>query len=287
MPHNYKWADAEHTIVQRDDGRSFVWPKGANVANINGRVAEDYRREGSPKPAPYKTPEPVAAAKPKQQAKPQQMPDAFDASSLQNLMSPLADAQAAIRSLEGQRDALNKRRAEHDAERERIAYAARVQGDKEASARLGEMTAEAIRRDHELADIGAALKTAREHFQRAQEEEARHAERGRAREILAVVERLRMAGQAADDALAVLVAAGAAIHEATDQLHRLGNQSPTGQQILSFGERAIRSAIQRTIWLRCIERLGPNERCSFVGVISQWAATIERQLGEQKEEEAA
>jgi hypothetical protein len=28
MPHSYKWADAEHTVVQRDDGCSFDWPKG-------------------------------------------------------------------------------------------------------------------------------------------------------------------------------------------------------------------------------------------------------------------
>jgi hypothetical protein len=56
MPHSYHFADAEHIVVQRDDGATFEWPHGENVANINGRVAEEYRLEGSPKPAPYEAP---------------------------------------------------------------------------------------------------------------------------------------------------------------------------------------------------------------------------------------
>jgi hypothetical protein len=59
--HSYRFANSENTIVQRDDGATFVWPKGENVANINGRVAEEYRLEGSPKPAPYEPLEPIAA----------------------------------------------------------------------------------------------------------------------------------------------------------------------------------------------------------------------------------
>jgi ATP/maltotriose-dependent transcriptional regulator MalT len=101
------------------------------------------------------------------------VPDALDASTLTNLMTPLAEAAEAIAKLEKQRTALSKRRAAHDAERQRLAYAARAQGDPEASKRLAELADEAIRSGHEVADIDAALVVAREHLQRAQDDEAR------------------------------------------------------------------------------------------------------------------
>jgi hypothetical protein len=220
-------------------------------------------------------------------SKPQAVPDALDPNGL-TLTTPTADAQAVIRDLEKQRETLSKRRAEHEVERQRIAYSARAQSDKEASARLGEMTSEAIRHEHEMRDLDAALTTAREHLREAQAAEARRADRQRAREILAVTERMKAAGQTLADALEVLVAAGDDLHKATDALHQLGCQSPTGQQILSLGERAIRSAIQETIWARCIERVGPMERMNFANITEQWAAAIERQIGESaRDTEAA
>ena len=90
------------------------------------------------------------------------------------------------------------------------------------------------------------------------------------------------AGQALADALEVLVAAGGDLHQATDELHRLGCPSPTGQQTLSLGERAIRTAIQQTIWSRCIERVGPLEHMNFAAITEGWAISIERRLGESE-----
>jgi hypothetical protein len=58
--------------------------------------------------------------------------------------TPLDEAKAAIRDLERQRDALNRKRVEHDSERERIAYAARVHHDRDAIDRLSEMKTEAL-----------------------------------------------------------------------------------------------------------------------------------------------
>jgi hypothetical protein len=65
---------------------------------------------------------------------------------LKNMKSPVDEAKAVIADLERQRDALNKRRAEHNAERRKIAYAARAQGDKEASARLSDMNSLLLQR---------------------------------------------------------------------------------------------------------------------------------------------
>jgi hypothetical protein len=66
MSHSYHFADAEHTIVQRDDGRSFRWPAGESIAHVkdvalpsnskdDDRIVEVYRRDNGPKStAPYK-----------------------------------------------------------------------------------------------------------------------------------------------------------------------------------------------------------------------------------------
>jgi hypothetical protein len=57
MPHSYKFANPEHTTVQRDDGASFVWPEGVNIGNVHshGRIAEQFRLDDGPhKTAPYK-----------------------------------------------------------------------------------------------------------------------------------------------------------------------------------------------------------------------------------------
>ena len=50
MPHSYKFGNAEHTIVVRDDGRILRWPAGTNVGNIDGgRIAEQYRLDDGPR----------------------------------------------------------------------------------------------------------------------------------------------------------------------------------------------------------------------------------------------
>jgi hypothetical protein len=202
---------------------------------------------------------------------------------LKGLKSPVEKAEQVIAKLEQQRDALNKRAIVHDNERERIAYAARVHHDKDAINRLSQMTTEAIRFGHELKDIEAALATARAKLREAQEHDARKIERERAVDILEQVERLKAAGRKIDDALVVVITAGAEIHAASDELHRLDCQMPTGARVLSHGERALRTAIGQTIWARCIERLAPGERVSFSRVIEQWSLAIENRFGKKSE----
>jgi hypothetical protein len=52
MPHTYRFADAAHSIVERDDGASFTWPKHENIANVGNagapggrlaRIVEQFR----------------------------------------------------------------------------------------------------------------------------------------------------------------------------------------------------------------------------------------------------
>jgi hypothetical protein len=93
----------------------------------------------------------------------------------------------------------------------------------------------------------------------------------------------KSAGQEFDEALAAVVRAGGEIAKAVDQLHALGCTIPSGQQVLSLGERAIRSSIQQTMWTRSVERLAPGERTSFSRLIDSWATAIERSFGEKEE----
>jgi hypothetical protein len=223
MPHSYKWADAEHTVVQRDDGRSFVWPKGTNVANINGRIAEDYRREGSPKPAPYKTPEPVASAKPKQQATPP---------------ATVASAEQTIAALERDRAALVAASAADDAEMSKHAYAARVLHEMGATRALSEISDRAREHDQRLREIDAALVTARSVLKEAQAAEVAAVNRQKAAEAITLVKELGDCFPYLDRKLAEAANALVAIHDGVQKLHQAGFQFPSDSQ-LRLGVAAI------------------------------------------------
>jgi len=199
----------------------------------------------------------------------------------------VSDAERVIADLEKQRAILLEERAADDTDMSRIAYAAHAHHDPEATRQLDEVTERVIRHEQRLKEVAAALETAKRVLAQAQAVEARKAERAKAGELKAAFERLKLAARMLDDALAVLVEAGDEIHTAVDTLHVAGWDHPTGQQALSFGERAIRTAIMQTMWSRCVERLAPNERVSFSHVVSQWQQVFERRLGELQKEEAA
>ena len=57
-------------------------------------------------------------------------------------------------------------------------------------------------------------------------------------------------------------------------------------QLLTMGERAIRTAIAKTVWARCVERLPPNEKITFAHVVDEWARMLTRRLDELQREAA-
>jgi hypothetical protein len=194
---------------------------------------------------------------------------------------PIADAEQAIAALERDRAVLVVARTQDDAEMQKHAYAARVHHEPGAVRALSEIGERTLEHDQRLREIDAALVTAQARLQQAQAFEAREAERVRAVQMRAQIERLRAAGQTIDDALSIVVEAAGDIHKAVDEIHALGFGSPNHQQVLSLGERAIRTAIGKTPWSRCVERAAPNERMAFAYIVEQWATMIERRLGDQ------
>jgi len=173
MPHSYHFADAEHTIVGRDDGKSFAWPRHIdNVANLNGRIAEEYRLEGSPKISPYTESKPVAATKPKQQTKP---------------LATVESAEAVLAALEEDRRQLVSARAADDAEMSKHAYQAHALHELGASRSLDEISKRAIERDQRLRELDCAIFEARERLVAAQAFEARAVDQARAEEASKIV----------------------------------------------------------------------------------------------------
>jgi chromosome segregation ATPase len=98
------------------------------------------------------------------------------------ILSPaeqIAQAESTIAALEGKREQLQQRVAEHISARERLSYLAHVQQDVSASRELSEAREAALRAEQELTEIESALVTAGgklNEAQRAEDREERRAE---------------------------------------------------------------------------------------------------------------
>jgi hypothetical protein len=212
---------------------------------------------------------------------------------------PVAEAQAIIERLQAQREKLARRQGEHEVERQRLAYRARVEADPEASRRLSDMADEAVRNRHQLRDIDAALVTARERFAAAERVEAQKADRQKAKEMRKLVgevgECFPYLGHHLEEAARALIA----INDGSAKLHAAGFAFPSDQQ-LRLGIAAI---IQT--WAHSLPRswhqelrdglrfLAPHERKTAVSYWAQIEASIDRQIterlgeAERTDEEAA
>jgi hypothetical protein len=147
------------------------------------------------------------------------------------LADPVSDAEKVIAKLQVQREKLMRRQAEHEAERSRLAYAARAQGDAEASKRLSEMADEAVHSEHEASDIGAALATARSFLKDAQAAEARAEDQARAAEARQLVKELAEVFPFVDKHLALAARGLLAIYDGVAKLHAAGFTFPSNDQV--------------------------------------------------------
>jgi hypothetical protein len=216
-----------------------------------------------------------------------------DASDLTTIKSPIAEAQAAVEKaqaviskIERRRVACVQRGAELADERAAVALGA-CTGDSKAAKRLTEIHNAIAVHSSELAGFDAALKAAGEQLTAAEKTLAGEQSCAQACEQRTAFSRLVRAGVAADEALANLIEASHEIHEAMDEIHAAGSPAPTSAQVLTFGDRAIRSAVMNTMWARAVERLGPTERCTFAGIIREWETALGNRLGDAERDERA
>jgi hypothetical protein len=200
----------------------------------------------------------------------------------------VADAERVVASLDAKRQVVAERAVEHGKARERLAFAAHAQLDVEAGRELAEARDAALAAEREVAEIDSAMATARARLAEAKALEAKAADREQAKALRAAVRKFVEAGQRVDHALGMLARDGHALSDALREVHRLGCQFPSAQQLDTLGHICLRAAIMQTPWVRSVETVPPGQRRSFRSLVEGWAANIEAsnvkpRLGESTE----
>jgi hypothetical protein len=272
MPHTYKFADPAHTVVARDDGKSFAWPPGTNVANINGRIAEDYRRENSPKIAAYTESKPVAATKPKPQIKP---------------LATVESAEQTITQLQEKREKFLAERLRLENDMGKHSFAAHARSDMKAVAALDEIATSIARIDGHVREIDLALAEAGRFLQEARQAEAQAVAQQRAEEAHKLVCELGECFPYLDRKLAEAANALIAINDGVAKLHQAGFAFPSDSQ-LRLGVAAIIQTWAHRLprsWhdqLRDgFEFLAPGRRQTAVEYWGQIQASIDNQINQR------
>jgi hypothetical protein len=195
-------------------------------------------------------------------------------------MSDITKAENTLTELNHKREQAVANGLKIGEERARIAFQAHT-GDKGARKRLDEINRSVSSHESEIVSIDAAISEATARVQQARQAEAKEADRRAALELRAAVKELRSAGLLVDQALAALVDASAAMSIVIDVVHGLGVAHPHHQQVLTFGERVIRTALQKTMWSRGFEHLPPSERQSFSPICDGWAKMLETNIAQR------
>src|SRR5262245_38585996 len=127
-----------------------------------------------------------------------------------------------IQNLDAKLARVKQRSAEISAERDASAFAAHAAGDAKARGRLDKLTDDALRQNHEMASLEAALKTARQHLAEAEHAEATAADRAKAQAAHKLVSELSDAAVYLDKHLEAAAKALIAIERGVNELHELG-----------------------------------------------------------------
>ena len=179
-----------------------------------------------------------------------------------------------IATLQKKRAAMLERAAALAEERQRISFDAHAANDKSARARLDRLHAEFATHASELESLDAALVTANEKLEAEQRAQETAADRQRIAELKKTYDRFVSIAATLDEALADIVIQSNELKTTMDQIHRLGGGAPTGQQLLTFGELALQSALMLTPWARAFRHLAPKDRRSFTSLAKGWAAAM-------------
>jgi hypothetical protein len=203
----------------------------------------------------------------------------------------VADAEQAVARLAGKRNELLARGTELATIRASVAYKALNDGDAAARSALDRVNKETSELGAEVASLDAAMVTARQKLEAAQQYEAKAAERAKAAELRMAVKRFVKHAAGVDSALEVLISSCNGLQEALNAMHRCGSSFPSDAQLQSMGGRVLLGALGKTPFRRNFETLPPLERDrSMARIAEQWSATVERsvkqRLGEQTTEVA-
>jgi hypothetical protein len=156
-------------------------------------------------------------------------------------MNSIEQCQSTIQNLDAKLARVKQRSAEISAERDASAFAAHAGGDAKARAKLDKLTDEALRQNHEMASLEAALKTARQHLAEAEHAEATAEDRAKAQAAHKLMGELSDACRYLDQNMEAAAKALIAIERGITELHELGFASPSAVQLRLGVVQAIQS----------------------------------------------
>jgi hypothetical protein len=193
----------------------------------------------------------------------------------------IEQAQAVIVDLEAKHAACIARATEIVKECDELSYSAHVQHDEKSRAKLDRLHEEAMKTDHNLASIKAALKVAHERLAGAEHEAAVKADRACTlllrEETIKITEHMRIA----DEFFAAGIEALGAVNAGVEKIHQLGEPFPTATQVKANLEYAIHTAIQslpRAWWRDWLRPLAPLQRRSFMGIWTPMGRSLENRI---------
>jgi hypothetical protein len=190
-----------------------------------------------------------------------------------------------LNSLEEQREALFSRARLLSKERDAIAFAALTAGDKKAKDRLREINLEDIGLTANLTSVEAALTVARANLANAKAAEAQAADKANALALREKLKKFVELGLILDDCFADFRSAAIEMKQVLDDIHNLGQVSPTAQMFRVNCDLAFKTAVQGTpFWSQDFPAMSPSQKKTFGSLVKSWSANIEanieRRLGE-------
>jgi hypothetical protein len=156
-------------------------------------------------------------------------------------------------------------------ERASVALAAHT-GDDKAAKRLEEIHKAIVVHGSELASLDAALKAAGDRLSAAKAAEARAEAHRRELEWRKEAAALREDFETLDEAAVDLAEAAVNARDRLIRTRQLG-PTPTDQQFLALGARALKSHLMTTPWMdHDLGPLPPSERRNFMSLFAVWIA---------------
>jgi hypothetical protein len=159
--------------------------------------------------------------------------------------SDIEQAEKILTELRGKRETLVAHGVELGEERTRLAFGAHALNDKAARRRLDEINREPALHDAELRSLDCAIAEATTRVNRAQQAEARKADRKRAEEARKLTREFAETFAHIDKCLTGASKGLLAIDAALPELHALGFPSPSHQQLRLAVVTAIATFVQK------------------------------------------
>src|SRR5215510_31434 len=189
--------------------------------------------------------------------------------------SEIENAQTILNALTAKQADLAEARASDEATMASVSYDAHT-GNQKSAPQLETLRDRAIRRDVEARNLDSAIEEAKRRLTAAQEAERQAEEARVASELQELAALMREVGAKCDRALKQFAEGSDELRKIIAATNQRGLGNPSGEQLQSLGERAIRGVRVNTPYAKAFEHLAPRERQDFALFTTAWASAIER-----------